>query len=154
MGTRYIYVNGCFRSQIGCACGVSQHSSRCEVVFYSQKSEVVMVRRDAMELFVEPLRCSKSDDRRGRRNSQCSRRFEIYLPYQSSSFTSPCGLTDDAAVAAAAVSLLTWRWWRWMDGRRFVTFFVEFPTYSLQGLYENERREGTLMFGRERESNI
>jgi hypothetical protein len=24
-----------------------------------------MVRRDAMELFVEPLRCSKSDDRRG-----------------------------------------------------------------------------------------
>ena len=70
MGTRYIYANGCFRSQIGCACGVSQHSSRCEVLFYSYKSEVV--RRDAMELFVEPLRlrCSKSDDRRGRLNSQ------------------------------------------------------------------------------------
>jgi hypothetical protein len=31
-----------------------------------------MVRRDAMELFVEPLRCSKSDDRRGRLNSQRS----------------------------------------------------------------------------------
>jgi len=31
-----------------------------------------MLRRDAMELFVEPLRlrCSKSDDRRGRLNSQ------------------------------------------------------------------------------------
>ena len=67
-----------------------------------------MVRRDAMELFVEPLHCSKSDDRRGRRNfrnAQDASRY-IYI-YQSSSFTSPCGLTDDAAVAAAAVSLLT-----------------------------------------------
>jgi len=114
-----------------------------------------MVRRDAMELFVEPLRlrCSKSDDRRGRLNSQRSAHDAsryIYI-YQSSSFTSPCGLTDDAAVAAAAVSLLTWRWWRWMDGRRFVTFFVEFPTYSLQGLYEtNDVREHLCSEERER----